>query len=269
MSDQPAISACVITLNEADRIEACLRSLAWCDEVVVVDSHSTDDDARARRGVGGARHRARLAGLRGAEGVRRARRGPRLGAGASTPTSASPTRLRDEIATRRAGGLGERCRLLGAALQPVPRPLDPPRHLVSRIARCGSSTAAAAASNRRRPTICTSASCSTARRRPCGRAPARPVSLDQRASADHRPLHDDHGRGPERARPARRRGRPRPASRLALRPVLRAQGRLPRRLARPAARLPRGALRARAPSTPSCWRSGAPPPATRPTRDGA
>lgn len=36
------LSACVITLNEADRIAACLRSLAWCDEVLVVDSHSTD-----------------------------------------------------------------------------------------------------------------------------------------------------------------------------------------------------------------------------------
>ena len=36
------ISACVITLNEADRIEACLRSLAFCDDIVVVDSGSTD-----------------------------------------------------------------------------------------------------------------------------------------------------------------------------------------------------------------------------------
>ncbi len=36
------LSACVITYNEADRIAACLASLAFCDEVVVVDSHSTD-----------------------------------------------------------------------------------------------------------------------------------------------------------------------------------------------------------------------------------
>jgi glycosyltransferase involved in cell wall biosynthesis len=36
------LSACVITLDEADRIEACLTSLAFCDEVVVVDSGSTD-----------------------------------------------------------------------------------------------------------------------------------------------------------------------------------------------------------------------------------
>lgn len=37
-----AISACVITLNEADRIEDCLESLSWCDDILVVDSHSTD-----------------------------------------------------------------------------------------------------------------------------------------------------------------------------------------------------------------------------------
>src|SRR5690349_10008576 len=36
------ISACIITFNEADRIEACLDSLAFCDEIVVVDSASTD-----------------------------------------------------------------------------------------------------------------------------------------------------------------------------------------------------------------------------------
>jgi len=36
------ISACIITFNEADRIGDCLASLAFCDEIVVVDSHSTD-----------------------------------------------------------------------------------------------------------------------------------------------------------------------------------------------------------------------------------
>jgi glycosyltransferase involved in cell wall biosynthesis len=36
------LSACIITYNEADRIEACLRSVGFCDEIVVVDSHSTD-----------------------------------------------------------------------------------------------------------------------------------------------------------------------------------------------------------------------------------
>ena len=36
------LSACIITYNEADRIEACLDSVAFCDEIVVVDSHSSD-----------------------------------------------------------------------------------------------------------------------------------------------------------------------------------------------------------------------------------
>ena len=39
---RPPISGCVICYQEADRIEDCLRSLSFCDEVVVVDSGSTD-----------------------------------------------------------------------------------------------------------------------------------------------------------------------------------------------------------------------------------
>jgi glycosyltransferase involved in cell wall biosynthesis len=36
------VSACIITFNEADRIGDCLASLDFCDEIVVVDSGSTD-----------------------------------------------------------------------------------------------------------------------------------------------------------------------------------------------------------------------------------
>jgi len=36
------LSACIITFNEADRIGDCLASLAFCDEIVVVDSFSSD-----------------------------------------------------------------------------------------------------------------------------------------------------------------------------------------------------------------------------------
>jgi glycosyltransferase involved in cell wall biosynthesis len=39
---RPGLSACIISFQEADRIEACIDSLSFCDEVVVVDSHSTD-----------------------------------------------------------------------------------------------------------------------------------------------------------------------------------------------------------------------------------
>lgn len=37
-----SLSVAVIALNEADRIRACLESVAWADEVVVVDSGSSD-----------------------------------------------------------------------------------------------------------------------------------------------------------------------------------------------------------------------------------
>jgi glycosyltransferase involved in cell wall biosynthesis len=38
----PGLSACVITRNEAGRIGDCLASLSFCDEIVVVDAHSSD-----------------------------------------------------------------------------------------------------------------------------------------------------------------------------------------------------------------------------------
>jgi len=39
---RPAVSAIVVCFNEEQRIEDCLESLRWCDELVVVDSFSTD-----------------------------------------------------------------------------------------------------------------------------------------------------------------------------------------------------------------------------------
>ena len=44
----------VITRNEAENIERCLRSVDWADEVIVVDSHS-QDDTRTRAAALGAR----------------------------------------------------------------------------------------------------------------------------------------------------------------------------------------------------------------------
>jgi glycosyltransferase involved in cell wall biosynthesis len=46
------LTACIITYNEADRIEACLRSLSFCDELLVVDSHSTDATRELARSLG-------------------------------------------------------------------------------------------------------------------------------------------------------------------------------------------------------------------------
>lgn len=40
MRDQ--ISACVISGNEEYKIRRCLQSLTWCDEIILLDSYSTD-----------------------------------------------------------------------------------------------------------------------------------------------------------------------------------------------------------------------------------
>ena len=48
----PAISATIITLNEEDRIAEALRSLSCCDEVIVVDSGSTDQTREVARSCG-------------------------------------------------------------------------------------------------------------------------------------------------------------------------------------------------------------------------
>lgn len=50
--ERPRISACIITFNEGDRIGACLDSLAFCDECVVVDSGSTDATAQIAQARG-------------------------------------------------------------------------------------------------------------------------------------------------------------------------------------------------------------------------
>ena len=45
----PAISATIITFNEAAHLKAALESVAWADEIVVVDSGSTDGTADIAR----------------------------------------------------------------------------------------------------------------------------------------------------------------------------------------------------------------------------
>ena len=37
----PKVSACVITYDEEENIEACLDALSFCDELIVVDSMHT------------------------------------------------------------------------------------------------------------------------------------------------------------------------------------------------------------------------------------
>jgi len=50
--DCPGLSACIISYNEADRIEACIRSVSFCDEVILVDSHSTDGTRQKAANLG-------------------------------------------------------------------------------------------------------------------------------------------------------------------------------------------------------------------------
>lgn len=51
-SEPVPISACVIAKNEADRIGPCLESLSFCDEIVVLDSGSTDGTQDLCRAAG-------------------------------------------------------------------------------------------------------------------------------------------------------------------------------------------------------------------------
>lgn len=39
---KPGISVCIITFNEVDRLGDCIDSVQFCDEIIVVDSKSTD-----------------------------------------------------------------------------------------------------------------------------------------------------------------------------------------------------------------------------------
>jgi glycosyltransferase involved in cell wall biosynthesis len=48
----PKISACIIAHNEAAKIEAAVASVLWADEVLVVDSNSTDQTAALAEALG-------------------------------------------------------------------------------------------------------------------------------------------------------------------------------------------------------------------------
>ena len=52
----PRLSIAVLTLNEAENIEACLRSAAFADQIVVIDSGSTDATVALARAAGAEVH---------------------------------------------------------------------------------------------------------------------------------------------------------------------------------------------------------------------
>lgn len=53
---RPTLGIAVLTLNEAQRIEACLRSAAFADQLVVIDSGSTDETRERARALGAEVH---------------------------------------------------------------------------------------------------------------------------------------------------------------------------------------------------------------------
>lgn len=53
MTSKPGISACIITLNEENKIGACLKSLHFVDEIIVVDSGSSDRTCEIVESCGG------------------------------------------------------------------------------------------------------------------------------------------------------------------------------------------------------------------------
>jgi len=63
-NERPRISACIIAFNEAGRIADCLASLSFCDEVVVVDSHSTDATVALAEAAGARVLQRRFEGFR-------------------------------------------------------------------------------------------------------------------------------------------------------------------------------------------------------------
>lgn len=51
-TSQPTISVALIVKNEADNLAACLETVKWADEIVILDSGSTDDTQKIAEAAG-------------------------------------------------------------------------------------------------------------------------------------------------------------------------------------------------------------------------
>lgn len=49
---RPGVSALIMTFNEEDNLPSCLASLTWCDDIVVLDSFSTDRTVEIAKAAG-------------------------------------------------------------------------------------------------------------------------------------------------------------------------------------------------------------------------
>lgn len=50
--NRPKVSLCIITLNEEQNIARCIKSVPWADEVIVLDSGSTDQTQQIAKSLG-------------------------------------------------------------------------------------------------------------------------------------------------------------------------------------------------------------------------
>src|SRR4051812_49538442 len=46
------VSVLILTFNEAENLPTCLEALSWCDDIVVLDSGSTDETVAVSRSYG-------------------------------------------------------------------------------------------------------------------------------------------------------------------------------------------------------------------------
>ena len=52
MEDQVPLSVVILAKNEAGRLRDCIQSVAWADEVLVVDDESTDETVPIAQSLG-------------------------------------------------------------------------------------------------------------------------------------------------------------------------------------------------------------------------
>lgn len=52
VSKSPGVSVLILTLNEEANLPACLEAISWCDDIVVLDSFSTDRTVEIARAAG-------------------------------------------------------------------------------------------------------------------------------------------------------------------------------------------------------------------------